>query len=442
MGGMIHALKRLFGGEEAAHGTMRAARRPKQQILPPEEHLANAEQNIRAMTSMLDEAASNAIILNDTLTVNGRRTAVEIRADKIHLTDEATHDSRLVRLDESLDAYQLLDEELRVQLGRRIARLVPELAASKKTLVLDHTVRLLTRIAQDQTERVRMMVAEELCDLPDAPYEVVRQLAFDASQRVAMPILEFSPLLRDEDLIELISTSPVPGVAEAVARRHRVSETVSEAVVRSGQPAAIHELLGNDGAQIGQKSMHSIIEMAPEHEIWHENLAHRPELTQKTINRIARFMSQDLLANLADAGAISQKHKRHSRAAVHHRLNSWTEDQERQAELRVRELHEMGRLSAERIDEWIHEVNEPFVIAALATKARMSREKVKKILRSDSARAVTALAWEAGLEMRTAMALQMKIGRIHHTKMLMARGGFDYPLSSADMEMYLDIFSG
>lgn len=442
MTGMIRTIRKLLGGEQAqAASPSGSGHAPAQQVLPPEERLAHAQQNIKAITSMIDEAASDAIVLNETMEIDGKLTAVEIRADRMHFYDYREHRSKLVRLNDSLDHYQALDEELRMQLGRKIARLVPALADSKKKLLLDHTVQVLKTIASDQTERVRMMIAEEMAELPNAPYEVVQKLAWDASARVACPILEFSPLLRDEDLIDIIATSEVPGAVEAIARRASVSEDVSRAVVKSEQPVAIHQLLKNEGASIGEESFNAIIDMAPEHEFWHQSLSARPELTQKTIARIAGFISQDILAGLADSGEIKQKHKKHTRAAVTHRLNSWTEEQERQAELRVRQLHQAGRLDEERMDDFIHEVNEPYVIAALAVRALMTREKVKKILRSDSARAITALAWEAGLPMRSAMALQVKIGRIHHTKMLHARGGTDYPLSADEMHMYLDMFS-
>ena len=106
------------------------------------------------------------------------------------------------------------------------------------------------------------------------------------------------------------------------------------------------------------------------------------------------------------------------------------------------QLFDMGRLDEERVSDFIHEVNEPYVICALAVLSRIPKETVKRIIRSESGRAITALAWEAGLSMRTAMALQMKIGRVHHAKMVNARGGKDYPIPEAEMQTYLEIFTG
>ncbi len=405
------------------------------------DHLRNIEQNIRALTSILD-AESDMIVLSDTVDVGGVVTAVEIRTDRIHLQDTGSADKRLVKLDETLEAYQQMDEELRYQLARKIARLIPDLATSKKKMVLDHTVKVLKMIAQDQTDRVRRMIAEELCELPYAPYDVVRDLAWDPSYSVAAPILEFSPLLRDADLIEIIATSSVPGVSEAIARRSHVSQAVGDAIVKGRQPLAIRALLSNDSAQISTQSMDLIIRDAPNHEIWHESLVTRPELTQKTINRIAGFVSQSLMMQLQDEGRLDDQTKKQAAKQVNKRLNSWTAEQYRAAELRVRQLYELGKLDEEMISNAIHEVDEPFVVASLAMRAQIPLATVKRILKSQNAKVITALAWEAHLAMRTATALQIKIGRVPHTKLLHARGGTDYPLSRSEMQTFLGIYLG
>lgn len=433
MQGIVLAIRKIFGPKADAG-------LPAQQVIAPSEQLKHIQQNIKAITSTIDD--SQAIVLHETFDNGGVLTDVEIRADRIHLSPAGDRPSKLVRLDDSLQSYREMDEELRVQLARKIARLVPTLAHSKKKLLLEHTVQVLKVMATDQTERVRMMVAEELAELPEAPYEVVRELACDPSLRVSRSILEFSPLLRDEDLIDIISTSAVPGVVESIARRKSVSLRVSDAIVNTHQPVAIHQLLSNSGSSISTNALQIITDEAEAHEIWHEPLSHRPELTQKTANRIAGFMSQQLLGDMEQKGALKLVHKQETQAAVQTRLNSWTADQERAAELRVRQLHEAGRLTEEKIGDAIDEVNEPFVAAALAILSGIPRETVKRILHSQSGRVITALAWEARLSMRTAIALQMKIGRVHHAKMVNAKGGTDYPLDEGEMQTYLEIFTG
>lgn len=432
MQAVLNTIRRLLGKE--------GAERPATQLIAPTEHLKHSEQNLQAIHSVIE--ANQDIVFAETLDFNGVLTAVEIHADRIHVTNHQTKQNRLIRLDDSLESYHELDEELRFQLALRIAKLAPTLAYSKTTLALDHAVKVLKSIARDQTERVRYMIAQELADLPDAPYDVIRQLACDASHKVACPILEFSPLLRDDDLIDILSTCNVPGVAESIARRRTVSESVSDAIVKTKHPDAIHALLLNEQSHLSSGALATIVNEAPDYEIWHESLIHRPELTQKTVNRIAGFISSHLLLELEERRNLKLVHKQDTRAAVQHRLTSWTAEQERAAELKARHYYDAGKLDEERLSDAIHAADEPFVCAALSLMCQIPKDTIKRILRSQSGKAITSLAWEANLSMRTAMALQMKIGRVHHTKMIHARGGFDYPIPEAEMQTYLEIYTG
>lgn len=423
---VVQAIQRLFGGSSAPSG----------ELLPPQEHLDHMRRDLDDMTRAMDKTTELAT------TEAQHITDIEFYSDHIEIQRDDQPALEIVRLDDSLDDYNALQEEVRIQMARKIARLLPHLSHSKQTLALDHAVRVLMIVAQDQTERVRMMVAQELCDMPDAPYDVVQQLAWDPSLKVSCPILEFSPLLSDHDLLDIIGSSNIPGVTGAIAGRNEISGPVVDAIVDRREPEAIHRLLENPGAQIGEQALAVIVDEAPRYEIWHESLINRPELTQSTVNRIAGFISQNLVSRLESEGKIKRLHKEDTHIAVSHRLKSWTADQQRAAEMRVRQLHEMNRLDEEVVSTAIHEVNEPFVAAALAILGGMRVDTARRILKSQSGSAITALAWKSGLTMRTAMALQMKIGRVHHTKMLNARGGTDYPISEFEMQTYLEIFTG
>jgi hypothetical protein len=59
------------------------------------------------------------------------------------------------------------------------------------------------------------------------------------------------------------------------------------------------------------------------------------------------------------------------------------------------------------------------------------------VLGSGSAKALTALAWRAGLGMRTAFKIQCAIMHLRGGELLYARGGSAYPLSEDDMRWQL-----
>ena len=67
--------------------------------------------------------------------------------------------------------------------------------------------------------------------------------------------MEYSPLLSDEDLLEIIAAGPVQGGLSAVARRSKVDVSIADAIVRANDIPAVAALLGNKNAQIREETL-------------------------------------------------------------------------------------------------------------------------------------------------------------------------------------------
>ena len=78
-------------------------------------------------------------------------------------------------------------------------------------------VEILRLMARDAEVQVRRALAEHLRTNPDVPHDVARQLAGDVDQ-VAMPMLQFSPVLTDADLIAILQEGQ-PNKQISVAKR-------------------------------------------------------------------------------------------------------------------------------------------------------------------------------------------------------------------------------
>ncbi len=125
------------------------------------------------------------------------------------------------------------DPEVRVELAQKIGRLLPDLLASERERVCELTLETLQRLASDQLTRVRAILAAEIKSLDCVPKEIVVALAHDVEETVSVPVLEYSPLLSDNDLLEIIASARAQSALAAVARRRGVSERVSEVIVAS-----------------------------------------------------------------------------------------------------------------------------------------------------------------------------------------------------------------
>ena len=107
----------------------------------------------------------------------------------------------------------------------------------------------------------------------------------------------------------------------------------------------------------------------------------------------------------------------------------------------ARRLFEAGQLDDAAVLEALSRGNRGLVRAALGLMSGLDGEAVDRVLDSGSAKGITALAWKAGLAMRTASQIQLRMGGLGPGQVLNARGGTDYPLTPDEMTWQLEFFA-
>lgn len=437
-GRLVKALRYFFTGQLEAGAADDA--------LPAPSPLKRGESEVLPPLPARNPAnEASFLIMKDThVAEDGRRTGIEVRSDGITIHEDGS-EAQLYPISPRESVLRNVDEDVRTQIARKISLLVPALAESKKDQLLRHVFRVLFLMAEDQLPRVRQMIAEELRDSHDAPPELIRKLAWDEELEVAAPILEFSPLLGDADLLEIIANSDIPGVVDAISHRAEMSGDVTDAIVRNvtasqiteEDAAVITRLLANKRAKFREDTLEIIVEEAPNYEIWHESLLDRPELTARTINKIARFVSEALIMEMEDRGMITKELGANLTQAIASRLHNPRIDREKEAERLAIDLFTQGNLDAQNVMAALDSGEREFVVASLTLLSEVPKSATKKILESDDPKAVTALAWKAGISMRDAIQLQLKLARIHYSKLLYARDGKHFPLSEEAMQTIL-----
>ncbi len=338
-------------------------------------------------------------------------------------------------------------EEVRCELARKIARLVPGLDPEEQARLREGAIEVMERLAADHLPRVRQILAEEIKHSDKVPHAVVRLLAQDVEQVVCVPIIEYSPLLCDDDLIEIIAMSKVDGVLEAVSRRPQVSERVCDAVVATLDIPAVAALLANPNAQIREQALDAIIENAGEIEAWHRPLVLRPDLSLRAMRRVAGFVASSLVDELCARHALDEETIRDLKGRMRSRLDVEPVSPDYAAEVAAAETEVSQAQTEGRLDDaYVHEAAEAakreVVIQALALKSAFSPSLVRRILVSRNGKAITALAWKAQLTMRTALSIQTRIALVPRDHLLLARDGVHYPLTQDELEWHLEYFAG
>jgi uncharacterized protein (DUF2336 family) len=335
------------------------------------------------------------------------------------------------------------DEEVRSELARKIGRLIPDLPqdASEKMRAL--TIETLERLAEDQLPRVRRILAEEIKALDCVPKRVIDMLARDVEETVAAPILEYSPLLSDADLVDIISSSQARFTLTAIAARKPLSANVSDAIATALDVPAVAALLANSTAQIREQTLEKIIDHGARIAEWHLPLVLRNDLSQRAIRRIAGFVSAALLDKLSARDGLDRKTRSVLAKRVRARIDEPAEDEPdpvAEAQSDVALLHRQGRLDDFAVERAAESGKREFVIAALALLARAPVETVRRIIQSGTAKPAVALVWRAKLSMRVAFKVQTLTMRLKGGELLPARDGVDFPLTEDEMLWHLNYF--
>jgi uncharacterized protein (DUF2336 family) len=336
-----------------------------------------------------------------------------------------------------------VDVEVRGEVARKIGRLLPELLSSDREAVCQQTLDSLERLAIDQVPFVRAILAEEIKHLDCVPRRVVAKLARDVVEEVSVPILEYSPLLWDDDLIEIVKSARVQSALAAIARRRGLSESVSAAIVESMDVSAITALLSNADARIREQTMESLVDHAEEVLAWHDPLASRADLSLRVLRRVAGFVGAALLERLAERNDLDEETRIQLNRSLRARLEKedlHTQERQDKASVLVRDAKRQGKLNERFVESAAERGQRELVMEGLAVMADAPRPVVEKIFSSRSAKGITALAWRAGLHMRVAFKIQVLVMKLKSDELLAAREGVAYPLSEDDMRWHLSYF--
>jgi uncharacterized protein (DUF2336 family) len=338
------------------------------------------------------------------------------------------------------------DEAVRAELATKVAQLTAQDGRGAQEKAQRYVEETLELLARDQATRVRRILAEALKSVAGAPPQVIRSLAHDAEDVVACPVLEFSPLLSDEDLLEIIASSGVSARLCAISRRSNLGETISDAIVQRDDRRAVSELLANKSAQIREETLDSLIDASVKETAWQPALVARPVLPARAVKKLAGFVAESLLKKLQSRSDLDKTTADAVAAEVRKRIE---EGGDAAAEEKppvdpaaeVAKLKKAGKLDSEAVSEAVLAGQRDFVRHALAAMAGVTTDYIDRVLQGHSAKGITALAWKAGCSMRLALQLQTSMGGIPPNKALRPRDGTEFPLSPEEMEWQLDFFS-
>jgi uncharacterized protein (DUF2336 family) len=153
-------------------------------------------------------------------------------------------------------------------------------------------------LVRDVAVKVREALCHHLKESRNVPHDVALSLARDV-ESVALPMIESSQVLSDDDLIEIVRSNGTTR-QKAVARRDGVSEQVSEALIETENEEVVTVLVENTTADLSEQTMQKVVESFPDSDAVQSVLAQRPELPVSVAERLVGLVSYTMRQHLID----------------------------------------------------------------------------------------------------------------------------------------------
>ncbi len=252
-------------------------------------------------------------------------------------------------------------------------------------------------LLDDPSPMVRRALAEVFASAQKAPPVVVHALASDQPD-VAEPVLSRSPLLLDDDLVDLIAI----GQAEAqvaIASRAMLSRSLAAAISEVGSAEACLTLLENPGADIAPFSIDRIVERFGHLAAIRENLVARNDLPMATRQALLSKLSRTLAGFVTSRQWLGSEHAEYAanEACEKATVALAAETPYDEVAALVQHLRRSGQLTAGMILRGLLSGNVVLFEEALAELSGLPLDRVTSYIHDKNISGFRALYRKAGL---------------------------------------------
>ena len=276
----------------------------------------------------------------------------------------------------------------------------------------------------DAAVEVRAALAESLKQSEAVPHDIAAALAADAVE-VALPILQFSQLLTDEDLLGVIAADDAKKQV-AIARRATVSADVADALVETSDEDVVAELVANDGADIREETFGKVLRDFGDSDRVKGPMVYRKRLPIAVAEQLVSLVSERLCEHIMTHHDLPESLRTDLLLKTRERATMTLSSAETAGEL-VKALANNGRLTSSIIIRAICMGDLPFFEWALAHMAEVPIDNARVLIHDEGRLGLTALYRKAKLSDKFLPIARAAIDVAHET---------DYDGDKHDRERY------
>lgn len=340
----------------------------------------------------------------------------------------------------SKDQDDSVREILAGKIGEKAAHAEPD--KDPKSTGMVHQI--LDTLARDQLPAVRGIISDAIQSLDNVPKPIVSLLASDVDELVSSPILQFSPLLSDAELADMVGAGMGTTAMKAVANRENVGSDVTRAVTETGDTAAIETMLHNATASIENETFDQIAALAENAENLHAPMVGRADLPPEAAKKIATFISDALLDQLSSRNDLDPSVKEELRSKISSRLGGEQAGAEAIDLNNAQSISEAyaeakkGRIGAHKVMRSLNRGDYSYVVAAMALMSNVPHEQLVKAILASDTRKLISVAWKCGFDPFMAETIQKKLPPIADSDVLAPDANGRFPIEPTDMDSTLN----
>jgi uncharacterized protein (DUF2336 family) len=263
------------------------------------------------------------------------------------------------------------------------------------------------RLAEEIEQVSRVHLANKLAPSSNAPFDVIRKLAFDDSIDVAGPVLRQSERLDGKSLVANARTKSQQHLL-AIASRKSISCEVSDVLVKRGNREVVGSVTANSGAQLSDFGFLHLVKRSEDDSILAEYLGLRKDIPRHVFQQLISKASDEVKAKLErerpDLASQVQAAVTDVTGAFHAKFGPATKNYF-SAKRTVGKLHQNGQLDEDKLFEFAHSLKLEETTVALSILCTLPVHVVERALVDKNREAILVLARALDLSWPTTMAL-------------------------------------
>jgi uncharacterized protein (DUF2336 family) len=266
---------------------------------------------------------------------------------------------------------------------------------------------VINRLAEEIEHTARTELSNKLAPSGNAPFSVIRKLAFDDSIDVAGPVLQQSERIDTRTLIANARSKSQEHLL-AISKRKSLSDAVTDVLVVRGSAEVVTSVAANDGARFSGLGFLHLLQRSEEDSILAEQLGLRKDIPRHLFQQLIAKASDEVKRKLADErpdmGDLIHNVVTNLTGTIHAKFGPASKNYFA-AKRMVSKLYQYGELNEDKVFEFAHSLKFNETAVALSLLCDVPADVVERALVDSNREAVLLLAKALDFSWATTMSL-------------------------------------